>query len=283
MGPFVDATDGVTPETGVTLGGADQAEVLKANGAATSAMAGTFAAVSGADGWYDYTVGTGDVDTVGEVVFVVQDSSVCLPVMVRAQVVEEAIYDALFAGSAAAFDANQRVDVGEWLGNVVTFGTGGPDVNINAISDDTTAASNMESAFDGTGYDVGGIDVSELNTAVDAIGSDGTGLTEAGGTGDQLTAVASAANLATVDANVDTMVLGIITGAAATGTLSVTQCTSDLTGYANDQLIGRVITFTSGDAEGESTDITDYAATGGLISYTAITTAPANGDTFKIT
>src|SRR5210317_420992 len=89
MGPFVDATDGVSPETGITIGAADQAEVLKANGAATVAMTGTLAAVTGADGWYDYTVQTGDVDTVGEVVFVIQDSSVCLPVFVRAQVVEE--------------------------------------------------------------------------------------------------------------------------------------------------------------------------------------------------
>jgi hypothetical protein len=102
MGPFVDATDGVTPETGVSLGSADQAEVLKANGASTVAMGGTFAAVSGADGWYDYTVASGDVDAVGEVVFVVQDSSVCLPVFVRAQVVEENVYVAWYAASAAA-------------------------------------------------------------------------------------------------------------------------------------------------------------------------------------
>lgn len=100
MGPFVDSTDGVSPETTVTLGAADQAEVLKANGAATSAMAGTFAAVTGADGWYDYTCAAGDVDTVGEVVFVVQDSSVCLPVFSRGYVVEEAVYDALYAASA---------------------------------------------------------------------------------------------------------------------------------------------------------------------------------------
>lgn len=101
MGPFVDATDGVTPETGITLGTADQAEVLKADGAATVAMGGTFAAITGADGWYDYTVATGDVDTVGEVVFVVQDLSVSLPVYVRGYVVEEEVYDAMYAAAAA--------------------------------------------------------------------------------------------------------------------------------------------------------------------------------------
>jgi hypothetical protein len=114
-GPFVDSTDGVTPETGITLGAADQAEVLKANGAATAAMAGTFAAVTGSDGWYDYTAATGDVDTVGEVVFVIQDSSVCLPVYVRGYVVEEAVYDALYGASAAgplqSTTAGRKLDV----------------------------------------------------------------------------------------------------------------------------------------------------------------------------
>lgn len=96
-------------------------------------------------------------------------------------------------------------------------------------------------------------------------------------------AVATAAALATLDAIVDNLNLGIIYGAAQTGTLSTTQMTSDLTGYADDQLIGRIITFTSGNAEGEQTDITDYANASGLLTFTALTTAPANGDTFKIT
>ncbi len=100
IGPFMDATDAVTPETGITLGGADQAEVLKADGAATVAMTGAFVAVTDADGWYDYTVATGDVDVVGEVVFVVQDTSVCLPVFVRGYVVEEAVYVAMYAAAA---------------------------------------------------------------------------------------------------------------------------------------------------------------------------------------
>ena len=89
----MDATNGVTPETGLTIGSADQAEVLKANGAATVAMGGTLAAVTGCDGWYDYTVQTGEVDTLGEVVFVLQDESIALPVWVRGMVVSAAAYD----------------------------------------------------------------------------------------------------------------------------------------------------------------------------------------------
>jgi hypothetical protein len=75
---------------------------------------------------------------------------------------------------------------------------------------------------------------------------------------------------------------GIIYGAAATGTLSTTQATSNLTGYADDQLIGRVIIWLTGNCEGEATDITDYASASGLLTFTALTTSPANGDTFKV-
>lgn len=91
------------------------------------------------------------------------------------------------------------------------------------------------------------------------------------------------AAIAVIDANVDTTVLGIITGAAATGTLSTTQATSDLSGYTDDQLIGRIITVTSGPAEGESSAITDYVEAGGLITFDLMTLAMADGNNFKIT
>lgn len=88
--------------------------------------------------------------------------------------------------------------------------------------------------------------------------------------------------LGTIDTGVDNLELGIIFGAAATGTLSTTQATTDLTGYADDQLIGRVIVWLSGACEGEGTNITDSANSGGLLTFTALTTAPGNGDLFKL-
>ena len=115
IGPFVDVSDGFRPETGITLGAADEGELLKADGAATvDISARTWAAVTGADGWYDLTLTTTDTNTVGELIVLVQDASVCLPVHQRFQVVEEATYDALFASSATGFDSNGRVDVGTW-------------------------------------------------------------------------------------------------------------------------------------------------------------------------
>lgn len=43
----------------------------------------------------------------------------------------------------AFVDANERVDVGAWLGTAATSGTGGPDVNVNAIGDSTLAATQL--------------------------------------------------------------------------------------------------------------------------------------------
>lgn len=117
-----------------------------------------------------------------------------------------------------------------------------------------------------------------VDTVVDGIKVVTDNLPNAGA----LTDLATATALATVDANVDTAVSGVITGAAVTGTLSTTEATSNLTGYADGQLIGRVIIWTSGNCEGEATDITDYANVNGLLTFTALTTAPGNGDTFKI-
>ena len=134
IGPFVDATDAVAPETSVTLGGADQAEVLKFNGASTVTMGGTFAAISGADGWYDYTVATGDVDTVGEVVFVVQDSSVCLPVFVRGMVVEEAVYDNIYLAAATAPATEAKQDLIQTDLNTLTDARGEPSQGAPGVS-----------------------------------------------------------------------------------------------------------------------------------------------------
>lgn len=143
MGPFSDATDGVTPETDVLIASASAAVVLKANGAAKVDMGGTFAAVTSVPGWYDYTVAAGDVDTVGEVEFVMVQGDKYLPVFKQAQVVTSAVYDALFGSAAAAFDANQRVDVGSWLGNAVTASSGNPDVNVETIDDNVITSAKL--------------------------------------------------------------------------------------------------------------------------------------------
>lgn len=166
----------------------------------------------------------------------------------------------------ADYDTTGYAKTNSTIGTVTNV-TNQVTANVTAVSGDTAAADNLEADYDGTGYNKSNSTIGTCTTNTDMRGTD---------------SAATAANLATVDANVDDIKLGIILGAAQTGTLSTTQATTDLTGYADDQLISRVIVWTSGAAEGEATDITDYASASGLITFTAITTAPGNGDTFKI-
>jgi hypothetical protein len=99
VGPFVDATNGVTPETGITLGAADQAEILKEGSGATVDISGaTWAAITGVGGWYDLSLTTSHTDTNGGLTIIVQDESVCLPVFVQCVVLQANVYDSLVGG-----------------------------------------------------------------------------------------------------------------------------------------------------------------------------------------
>jgi len=126
IGPFVDATDGFTPETGITLGAADQAEAWKHDASATTDIsANTWTHI--ADGMYNLTLTTSDTNTVGTLGVIVLDTSVCRPVRFNYMILTANIYDSLIGGSA--------VDL--------------LDVNIAQISEDSTAADNLERMTEG--------------------------------------------------------------------------------------------------------------------------------------
>jgi len=164
---------------------------------------------------------------------------------------------------AAMIDGNNRVDVGSWLGSAVTLSTGNkPDVNVNEVSDDATAADNLESACDNYSVTRGLSGTALPAAAADAAG--GLPISDDGGL------------------DMDSIAQGIILGTCGATDLTTTTCSSDLSGYGNDQMIGRVIIFLAGPADGEATDITDYASSNGVLTFTALTLAPENGNAFKI-
>lgn len=74
----------------------------------------------------------------------------------------------------------------------------------------------------------------------------------------------------------------IVRSAAVTGTLSTTQMSTSLTETTDDHYNGRVILWTSGPLSDQATNITDYDGAGKILTFTAITEAPANGNTFVI-
>lgn len=174
IGPFVDVGDGFTPETGVAASTADEAELLKATGGVVSISAATWAAITTADGWYDLTLTTSHTDTLGELLVIIQDDSVCLPVHARFMVVTANYWDSLFSTDVL------NASVTQWLGTAVTAATAGvPNVNTSEVSGDSTAADNLESACDN--YSVTrGLTGTALPAAVaDAAG--GVPISDAGG------------------------------------------------------------------------------------------------------
>jgi len=100
---------------------------------------GNYAALNGSAtlthvsaGTYDLVLTTSDTDTVGLATVSIDDgANACAPV--RLQVVEEAVYDALFAASAPGYVANAPVNVAQFGGTNGTFNAGIPAVNTTKI------------------------------------------------------------------------------------------------------------------------------------------------------
>jgi hypothetical protein len=142
IGPFLDDTDGKTAETGLSIGVSD-IRLGKAGGNIVAKNSG--GATHDELGFYQITLDATDTATVGELLIAVHKSG-ALPVFKYCYVLEEAIYDAMFAASASAFDANARVDVASIEGSDATD-------QINAACDaalsdyDAPTKTEMDSAF----------------------------------------------------------------------------------------------------------------------------------------
>ena len=97
FGPFVDDTDGKTAETGLTI--EDSHVRVSKNGGNFIDKAETSNSAHDEAGFYVVVLNTTDTNTVGELQIACHISG-ALPVFKTFYVVEETIYDALFAGSA---------------------------------------------------------------------------------------------------------------------------------------------------------------------------------------
>ncbi len=98
VGPFVDASDGFTPETGVTLGAADAAELVKHDSGSTVDISGaTFTHLQ--DGLYNLSLTASHTDTLGLLTVFIADTSVCRPVKQQFMVVPSVVWDSFIGGS----------------------------------------------------------------------------------------------------------------------------------------------------------------------------------------
>jgi len=155
---IVDSVSGA-PETGVTItsldlqytqyGKAAAAKVDATAGSTTAYSANTVVEVNSTSSpglhkvdWPDAAFAT--VAGVEGVLLVVTGAGFA-PAVEDITLVDNVVGDVL--------DANDRVDVGTWLGTAVTTSatTAKPEVDVFSISDDSTAANNLELQYDTTG------------------------------------------------------------------------------------------------------------------------------------
>jgi len=122
IGPFVDDSDGKTAETGLTIGQADIR--LSKNGGDFAQSNDSSGATHDEAGWYYLTLDATDTNTLGRLIVAIHESG-ALPVWREFMVVPSNVWDSLVGGTDKL------------------------DTNVTEISEDSTAADNLESYCDG--------------------------------------------------------------------------------------------------------------------------------------
>jgi len=196
LGPFVDDADGKTAETGLTIANTD-IKLFK-HGGTTLPSKNSGGATHISDGYYYATLDATDTATVGMLVVLVSASG-ALPVRHEFQVVEEAIYDKLFASGGSlndltAAEVNAEVDTalsdydaatGAELsavdGKIDTI-----DSNVDAVLVDTgtTLPAQITGLNDPSAAAIADAVWDELVADHSGAGSTGAALAAAGGSGD---------------------------------------------------------------------------------------------------
>lgn len=154
VGPFVDETNGKDAETGLTI---TQAEVrLSKNGANIAQKNEATSLTHDELGNYVCKLDTTDTNTEGILTLMVHESG-ALPIKMDYMVLAQAAY----------------------ISHVTAKDTGFMDINVKAVSEDTVAADNLESACDNYSVTRG-----LTGTALPAVAADGVGgvpISDAGG------------------------------------------------------------------------------------------------------
>lgn len=148
VGPVLDA-DGVAVTGGVVA----DFKVSK-NGGAPAALDGSATLTHRHTGFYSLALTANDLDTVGTAQVTIDDTVNACP-MLSLQVVEEAIYDALFAASANAWSGAAGSSIG--VANMTQLaGSATPVTNMNVVFN-TDFATNYDTTLDRWQVDVDAI------------------------------------------------------------------------------------------------------------------------------
>jgi len=274
IGPFLDQTNGYEAETGLTITQPD-VRLSKAGGDfAQKSAAETLTHDEG--GWYIVTLSTTDTNTLGMLDLYVHKSG-ALPVWRHFMVMPANVWDSMYGADYLHVNVAEISEDATAANNLESYCDGSANMPVDAtkISGSSTAADNVEANIgnlDAAVSSVGGVSAADIADAVwdeaatghtdagkagaqlwtdiDAIlvdtteiGVAGAGLTEAGGTGDQFTA------LPEVTADVTK-----ISGDA----IAANNCESffDGTGYAGTNNVIPSVTTVTGNVNGSVGSVT---------------------------
>ena len=211
VGPFLDKTDGITPEIALTVTACLLTFVVDDAGVPTlvldiapTASGGSNDMVhitSDAAGFYDLELAAANVNYTGRAMLAITDAAVHCPVFHEFQIVSANVYDSLFT-DGDVLDVNTT----QWLGTAAATPTtaGVPEVDVTFVSG-TAQTANDNGA--------------DINTLITQIGTAGAGLTNITLAND-LSATMKTSVLAEVNTAIDTAIseLGV---AAPTATPTI--------------------------------------------------------------
>lgn len=177
LGRFVDSTDGNTEETGLTIANTD-IKIFK-GGATTLANKNSGGGTHVANGMYSAVLDATDTDTVGLLEVHVHVSG-ALSVRHSYYVVEEVVFDSLFAASAVGY----QVPIWAAASSTVNLSA----TTIKTLTDAPSDSSGVTTLISrlGTPSNLGGgatvaANLSDIEAQTDDIGVAGAGLTDLGG------------------------------------------------------------------------------------------------------
>ena len=156
LGPFVDSTDGFTPETGLSL---TQAECrIKKGGNAWAQKNHSTTATHEEEGWYEVPLDTTDTNTLGPLMLAVYVTG-ALPCWREFEVVPANVWDSFFGADAL------DVSVIQFGGTALTQTGGRPEVNTTHAAGTAWASGSLTSGV----FAAGAINATAI--AADAIGA----------------------------------------------------------------------------------------------------------------
>lgn len=181
VGPFLDKTDGVTPETALTVTSCKLTLMVDDGNVPTlvldtaptaSGGANDMVHVTGDDaGFYDLELAAGNVNYLGRAMLAITDAATHCPVFHEFMILPANVYDSLVLGTDTL-----QADVTQWLGTAAATPTvaGVPEVDITHISGSAVSTSTAQLGVNavqagGTAWGSGAITAASIaNGAIDA-------------------------------------------------------------------------------------------------------------------